>query len=530
MSMENGNGAKRNGGPKRQGAEALKDFAEIAARINRSPQETEIVSMSVNDPKYAEIRARFKKNEIPLDLMDYALGLKTLPARDTKGQFPSAEIGRTFALLEEYGSTIMNEMRLAYQSHLRKLEKDPAYATVWEESGQKWIASGKEGAFVIVPAAAEEFRKTKDLSPMPPEILDRVKKHPAVVNYTLAMFLRQMRDWPYEDEQHRAFARYFADKVEEKAFRENRRDRERSMYENAYWALLDLKVADEVSDSARPSRSYPEIRIRGEEVTKHINDFLESERIRRDVLPKLSGTEREKAEADLAARPSNIIRSIGDRLFVPARNLPIETDAIAAKIAQEEAKRGESKESLRLPGDLRFLSRMAGRLFNMISQEASKAIRDVDALRAYLADIGSWSHNIQTGFDIINKDISGNLQSIEKLRETVRSAMEHEEMEDKRKDVFDTHAKNADAAERELLAAQATLIALWNKYHDDTEHSVVRKAHVSAAEKAREDAESEAEDHLKALETLYGKLTGKTDVAQAVRILGAYLGKSPEQN
>jgi hypothetical protein len=505
MSMENGNAKKRNGTPKRQGPEALKDFAEIANRIGKSPDAKDTVSMSANDPKYAEIRERFEKHDIPLNLMDYALGLKALPARDAKGQFPSAETGRISALLDEHGSVVMNEMRLAYQAHLRKLEKDPAYAQEWNEAGQKWVESGKEGSFVIVPATAQEARTTKDLSPMPPEILDRVKKHPAVVNYTLAMFLRQMRDWPYEDEQHRAFARYFADKVEEKAFRENLKDRERSMYENAYWALLDLNVAEEVSDTTKRGRSYPEIRVHGDEVTRHIRDFIESERLRRNELPKLMGEELKKAQADLAARPSNIIRAIGDRLFVPTRGLPIETDAIEAKITKEEEKQGENSESMRLPGDLRFLSRMAGRLFSTASQESAKAERDVDALRAYLADIGSWSPNAQTGFDIINKELSGNLQSIEKIRETVRSAMGNEEMEDKYKDVFDTHATNAGTVEKKLLATQAELISLWNTHNGNISDALTRDR-ISTLEAQNAEYAEEAADHLTALATLRDKL------------------------
>ncbi|MFZ2555721.1 MAG: hypothetical protein WAZ27_03280 [Minisyncoccia bacterium] len=491
MGMENNNG-KRNGLPRRQGPEALKDFAQIVDGVNGAKDlenNDSSESMSQNDSKYAEIRARFEKREIPLSMMDYALGLKTLPVRDTKGQYPSREVGRIAALLDEYGPVITNEMRLAYKAHLRKIEKDPAYKASWEKSGQEWVAKGIEGAFVIIPFASEASRKTKDLSSMPPEILERVKRHPAAVNYTLAMFLRQMRDWPFEDERHRAFARLFADTVEEKAFRENREDRERSMYENAYWALLDLKVAEEVNDT-KSKRSYPEIQIRAEEVAKHIQDFLDSEHIRRDTVPTLSGTELEKTEAELAARPTNIIRALGDRLFVQTRRLPIDQETIQARADEKERVLGDTKESTRLPGDLRFLSRIAGRLNASISQETSNARNDTVLLSDYLDDNKQWSEGAQAGFDIINKSISANLQLVEKVKETLRTARGHEEMEPRYAPVFDTHGTRIIDIERELHTAQTSLFSLW------VAHSPSGKALLPAREAAPISVSTEIEAQL----------------------------------
>lgn len=497
MSIENGNG-KKNGAPRRQGPEALKDFAPIVDRVNgaKDPDNNDSSeSISQNDSKYTEIRARFEKQEIPLSLMDYALGLKALPARDAKNQYPSREIGRIAALLDEYGPAITNEMRLAYKAHLRKMEKDMAYKALWEKSGQEWMVKGEEGAFVIIPFASEASRKkTKDLSPMPHEILERVKNHPAAVNYTLAMFLRQMRDWPFEDETHRAFARLFADTVEEKAFRENREDRERSMYENAYWALLDLKVAEEVS-GANSKRSYPEIRIRAEAVTKHIQDFLNSERIRREVIPTLTGTDLEKTEAELAGRPTNIIRALGDRLFVQTRRLPIDQATIQARTDEKDRALADTKESTRLPGDLRFLSRIAGRLNASISQETSNARNDTVLLSDYLDDNKEWSEGAQAGFDIINKSISTNLQLVEKVKETLRTARGHKEMEPRYAPVFDTHAIRVINIERELQAAQTSLFSLW------VLHSPSGKALLNTRDAVPSSATAETAALLQKLET-----------------------------
>jgi hypothetical protein len=491
MSVENGNG-KRRSGPRRQGAEAapaLRAFGEIPKVKKESGNER--ISITADDPTYADIRKRFERNKIPLELMDYMLGFKAFP----RGTSLSNEESRIVRLAHENADKIRYALNQNAKAHAKRLETDEDFAAQWRAIGDAWAAQNKESLGVSIPISAQEERRTKDLSPIPTTVLERIKQHPSLVNYTIAMFLRQMRDWPFENEHQRAFARYFAETLDTKAFKENKTDTRRSQFENAYWSLLDLKVAEEAGGS---SALRPEIRIHPDEIAKHIADFLETEHIRRDVLPTLAEEEREKLRIELAARPTNLIRAFGSRLDLKPSDLPIEMTEIQAELDEADAARAESKESKRLPGDLRFLSRLLGKLHASALQESENAKRDIGLLQKFLDD-GAWTEAAQTGFDIINRSVSGALQTIEKMKEAARAAQSHASMSTLYAPVFEKHVRNTDAAERALHKAQSDLIALWIK-HSPEGRKLARGAEAVA------EAESEAADHLKALATLRDKL------------------------
>lgn len=505
MSVENRNG-KRNGGRRRQGAEAapaLKAFGEIPKAKKEHGKER--ISIATDNPTYAEVRKRFERNKIPLELMDYMLGFKPFP----RGSDLSNEDSRIVRLAHENAKKIRYALNQNAKEHAKRLETDEEFAAYWRAIGEEWAAQNKESLGVSIPLSAQEDRRTKDLSPIPAAVLEKIKKHPSLVNYAIAMFLRQLREWPFEDERHRAFARYFAETLDAKAHKESKGNTRRSQIENAYWALLDLKVAEEIEGS---SSLRPEIRIHPDEITKHIADFLETERIIREVLPTLPDEEKEKMEAELAARPTNLIRAFGGRLDLDAPDLPIDINEIQAELDKADATaRAESKESKRLPGDLRFLSRLLGKLHASASHESENAKRDTALLKEFLED-GTWTEAAQTGFDIINRAISGALQTVEKMKEAVRTAQSSPLMTPQHTPVFDNHAGNMNKAERELHKTQSDLISLWIKHSHEGKRLALGGAEAIA------EIESEAADHLQALVTLRDKLRKIQDNLAAQKV------------
>jgi hypothetical protein len=525
MGIENSNGKKA--GPKRQGAGALKEFADIDKRIFKRPNaEISAASISLNDPKYEEVRSRFEKRNIPFNLMDYALGLKAMPRPDEHGEYATAEEAQLVQSMRKHNDNISRALVLASQAHIRRLEKSPDFASYWNKSAEAWSAKGAEGVGVPIPISSFEMKKTKDLAPMPLAIRERIQHHPAAVNYALAMFARQIRDWPFENEIHQKFARHFAEELENKAFRQSQKVPDRSRYNNAYWALLDLKVAEEIWDPKR-KRKYPEIRIRADEIARHIEQFINSEQVRREKLPTLTGDEKAKAEAELAALPPNIIEAVGERLYVKARDLPITESELTAELEERAGDDAESVESRHLPSALRGLSRMLGRVSARVSMEAANAQHDTETMSAYLQEENEWSPSVQEGFDLLLGDVIVSLRSAAKLGGMVETATNHADMKPAYAPIFEEHRKNVFKLENELRATQRRLLTLWNEYHGTSEERASLEARITATQNEKEEMEQEAEDHLQALETLYEKLIARTDVDQAIRILGTYLGKKP---
>jgi hypothetical protein len=133
-------------------------------------------SQTEKDPRYELVADRFRRRKIPLQLMDYALGIKSLPSEQGRNE-TEAGIG---SLLDEYSDKIKGALESAYGRHIETLSAEHKahnadYAEKWKRIGDDWLSKNKKREVhpsVVIPVDTDRYSDPKDIGKMPPEIPD----------------------------------------------------------------------------------------------------------------------------------------------------------------------------------------------------------------------------------------------------------------------------------------------------------------------------------------------------------------------
>ncbi len=503
------------------------------------------IHASISDPKYADVRKAFERRNVPLYLMPYALGLDQPPSKESAPN--------VWHDLEAHNVRMNLALASSYEKHLKraKSDKEPEYGEAWHASGEAWDAQDRERAKkaeaagtrhdrlpAATPIGSYDIRRTKDLPPMSEEFHRRLREYPAAVNYGILMFTRSLREWEYTDERLQKFAQMFADKIEEKAFRANPNARDRTQYENAYWALLSLGCIQEQWDRKGRRTSHPEVRVNMPEVEKQMHRFLLLEEIQRlekeqtnadtsqrdDIQHRLAALRAAPAYqeifneyvadergADVTAfeenRPTTIVEALGNRLYVTASTLPITEDEIDAAVA-DDSPEAPSTEHLR--GALLHKHRLLGRLRANLSRDITSADRDIGTLLKYLAAEGVWNDSVESGFDLIMKSVIQSTQELDKVAQLLHDARNDVRFGPQHASVFKTHEEASVKLGDMVRTSKKYLLRAWHAHHTPEVGGAELEASQELAEMLSNELEflkDEAKDNVAALTAFQDKIT-----------------------
>lgn len=566
MSIENGSHGKN--GNHRRGRHAFKALREIGEKMSQGMnlKATEPVahSQTANDPRYEEYRKRFERDEVPLELMDYALGFKDA-AKDSPEYFK----------LREYEYKIDRIREQASQAHYRRLGKDPEYEAHWKAVGKAWverntqhipedlrayttgekpIPSGDEGEKiaaqikqyarfgVAIPVNSYDRSKPKDLPAMPKEIQDRIRNNPAAVNYAILRFTQLLKDWQFKNPTTKKFAELFSDNIEGKAHRENPGKTDRSRYENAYWALKHL---DLIKETWSKNKKRPEITLRGFQVAHNIEDFLLFEKIRRleeaksepnanskEIDTEISRIRSSAEYLDARARfyknsvpeeviknpslfeserPTTFIEAVGNRLWSPASELPIDE----TKISEEHSKikiPDITPDIEEINKNLQFAHERLSFLSRKLSISAANLSNDVRTMSEYLRDGGTWDQGVQDGFELVLRELSENLKHAKVQIRWATDALQHDKITKEGTEMFTKHLEHIRDLNKSLHDTMHSALTLWSEYQMEAQQPRATEQEVESApqpdtqaqefEAVKRKLESELSAALSALEEL----------------------------